>query len=223
MARVLWINFYTERVYWTTIPEFQSLMYLHVSSFHASKQIYCLLDGRQGGIGNFTKLSFIAIGKQNSINYRVFSSGSSNPLDGGAYVATYTENILLTSMHFNTVPKQIFYDEPVNKVFLVYSGHLESLNKRKIPLPNGSGQISKPFLKQPGQEVSVIDYSRSGRDAYYIDSRTKTIYKISLSDGSIVSERKLTFIPDCIVVDNQKKLIYLLHSSGKTITSIATF
>ncbi len=245
MARVLWINFYTERVYWTTIPEFQTWMYLHVTSFHKSKQIHCILDGLLSGLEGCRRLVLLAVGKQNSINYRVYWSGNGHHFAPTACIGTYTENIALNTMNMRFFPKQIFYDKPLNKIFLVFDWRLESLNGRNIPnnddelaveqnkldslngktlpLPNGLKPKSKQDLKLPEHSVSVIDYSSSGRDAYYIDSSTKTVYKISLSDGNIVSEQKLTFIPVCIVVDNQKKLIYLLHKSGKIITSIATF
>ena len=101
-----------------------------------------------------------------------------------------------------------------------------------IPLPNGTPAKPGDYLVYQGYPTSVIATTDGGKDAYYIDSSTKTIFKISLADGTILAKRSLIFIPMSIVVDNKDGVIYLLHDSkpgqlgaksGRIITSIHTF
>ncbi len=225
------MDFRRRRVFWSSGAIYGDGVYLHAAPFSGSGCLNKDLDevSNEQKVGvryeERVRVKYFVGGKRTDENFRVLwpvEGDLSMPLAwGGLYIG----NKLVKRFEVGYLPAQMLYAPETDQLWIVHNGQMKSNDGLTIPLPDKMSpqDASDNGGPQWGGPVSVVDTDMSGKNAYYIDRRTKSVCKFSLTSGSVIQRRSLAFTPRSIVVDGALKLMYLLDESGKRYIIVRAF
>ena len=229
--QVLSVDFTRRRVFYSSGAIYGDGVYLHSAPFSGSAvgndDLDKVSNEEKPGVKyeDRVRVKYLIGGKQRGRNYRVLW-----PVNGDlglplAWGGVYDGNSLVKRFEVGYLPKQILYVPSTDQLWIVHNGQMKNLDGLTIPLPNKMApeENSDNGGPQWGGPPSVVDTDISGKNAYYVDGRSKSVYKFSLATGAVLQQRSLSIVPTSIVVDDALNLIHLLDKSGERYITVRAF
>jgi hypothetical protein len=229
--QVLSVDFRRHRVFYSSGAIYGDGVYLNSAPFSGSTIGSDDLDKVSNDVKvgvkyeDRVRVKYFVGGKRTGENYRVLW-----PVDGDlgmslAWGGVYSGDKLVKRFEVGYLPKQILYVPATSQFWIVHNGQMKNLEGLTIPLPQKMApeQASDYGGPQWGGPVSVVDTDLAGKNAYYVDGRSKSVYKFSLKGGEVLQRRCLPIVPKSIVVDGALNLIHLLDESGKRYITMRAF
>jgi hypothetical protein len=228
---LLSVDFRRRRVFYSSGAIYGDGVYLHSTGFSGSAVGNDDLDevSNEEKVGvkyeERMRVKFFVGGKRTDENFRVLWPVDADIGMSLAWGGVYNGNKLVKRFEVGYLPKQILYVPATDQLWIVHNGQMKNIEGLTIPLPDKMApeESSDHGGPQWGRLESVVDTDLTGKTAYYIDGRTRSVYKFSLTSGEVLQQRSLPIIPKSIVVDGALNLIHLLDEPGKRYITISAF
>ncbi len=220
-AIVLACDFKTDTLYWTSGTIWGWGGYLHKTPLFPP-------DGKivwKVGEVQSDHLHLLALGKQAGRRWLTYVKPANDiSFPGIAYTDICQNSKVLqhTTPERGFMPRQALYVSATDQCWLVYGWKLCSLSGQIISLP-GQTPPAQYNDNSSGDPVSVLDADSTGQFAYYADTVKKAIYKLRLSDGSLLATCRLTFAPTSLVLDEKRSVLHVADGAGRRICQVRLF